>query len=43
MEGIVKHLKRGDVALKTQCANALFKVCPTIMILLINLNLITID
>ena len=32
MEGIVKHLKKGDVALKTQCANALFKVCPTIMI-----------
>ena len=29
MEGIVKHLKKGDVALKTQCANALFKVCPS--------------
>ena len=26
MEGIVKHLKKGDVALKTLCANALFKV-----------------
>ena len=26
VEGIVKHLKKGDVALKTQCANALFKV-----------------
>jgi len=25
VEGIVKHLKKGDVALKTQCANALFK------------------
>lgn len=30
VEGIVKHLKKGDVALKTQCANALFKVCPTV-------------
>ncbi|KAJ7380424.1 Armadillo repeat-containing protein 4 [Desmophyllum pertusum] len=25
VEGIVKHLKRGDIALKTLCANALFK------------------
>lgn len=25
VEGIVKHLKKGDVALKTQCAKALFK------------------
>ena len=32
MEGIVKHLKKGDVALKTQCAKALFKVCPAIML-----------
>ena len=39
MEGIVKHLKKGDVALKTQCANALFKVCPTIIVSRRNLNL----
>ena len=27
MEAIVKHLKKGDTALQTLCANALFKVC----------------
>ena len=27
VETIVKHLKRGDVPLKTLCATALFKVC----------------
>lgn len=27
VEAIVKYLKKGDTALQTLCANALFKVC----------------
>ena len=34
MEAIVKHLKKGDMALKTLCANALFKVCHAIIFFL---------
>lgn len=40
VEGIVKHLKKGDVALKTLCANALFKVGVEIIFLTYFTNII---